>query len=106
MASDPEVQWLLRIKAVHPSLQQLGHRRRLPSNDDSRYYAFLLSSSDGRERVLVVTNFWATPQRIRVDTSGLRFKAVTDLRTGATSSAGAGAEFILPAFGYRLFQLQ
>jgi hypothetical protein len=103
-ASDPEVEWLLKIKAAHPALFQMGQRRRLPTNDDSKYYAFLRSARDESERIVVVANFWATSQRVRVDTGGVQGKIITDLRTGETYPVSS-AEFDLPAFGYKLFQI-
>lgn len=106
MAADPEIQWLLKTKGAHPALGQMGPRRKLPTNDDSKYYAFLRSTRDGGERVLVVANFSDTPQPVQVDISGLRFSTITDLRSGEMASPGRSAEFTLPALGYRLFRVQ
>ena len=105
MASDPEIQWLLKTKAAHPALGQMGQRRKLPTNDESKFYGFLRSAPDASERVLFVANFARAPQRVQVDTSGLRLTTITDLRTGEAISPARAAEFDLPAFGYRLFQV-
>ena len=106
MASDPEVQWLLQAKALHPALHQMGMRRRLPTNDDARYYAFVRSARESDERVLVVTNFSAAERRIHVDLSGLRFKTMVDLRSGEGIPGAAETELTVPGFGYRLFQVR
>ena len=106
LASDSEIQWLLKTKASHPALYQMGLRRKLLTNDDSRYYAFVRSAADGSERILVVANFWATNQNVRIDFSGLRAEALIDLRNGEKTSISNAVEFRLPAFGYRLFAIQ
>ena len=106
LASDPGIQWLLKTKASHRALYQMGLRRKLPTNDDSRYYAFIRSAADGSERVLVVANFWATYQNVRIDTSGLHAGTLTDLQNGEKVSIGKAVEFRLPGFGYRLFAIQ
>ena len=106
LASDPEIQWLLKTKASHHALYQRGLRRTLPTNDDSRFYAFVRSASDDSERVLVVTNFWATSQNVTIDMSGLRAETLTDLRNGERVTVDKTVELRLPAFGYRLFAVQ
>jgi Alpha amylase, catalytic domain/Maltogenic Amylase, C-terminal domain len=106
LASDPEIQWLLKTKAAHHALYQMGLRRKLPTNDDSRFYAYIRSAADGSERVLVVTNFWATSQNIRIDMSGLNADTLTDLRNGEKTPVGPAVELKLPRFGYRLFAIQ
>lgn len=106
MAADPEIQWLLKTKASHHALYQMGLRRNLPTNDDSKFYAFVRSASDGSERVLVVTNFWATSQNVQIDISGLRAETLTDLRSGEKVSVPKFVEVRLPPFGYRLFAVR
>jgi Alpha amylase, catalytic domain/Maltogenic Amylase, C-terminal domain len=106
MASDPEVQWLFQAKALHPALHQMGIRRRLPTNDDRKYYAFIRCARESNERVLVVTNFSATEQRIHVDLSGMQFKTMVDLRSGEGILGATETELTVPGFGYRLFQVE
>jgi len=60
----------LRTKALHPALQQLSTRTQVPTNDDSRFYAFLKTAADHSERMLVVLNFQKEPQNVKVDMSG------------------------------------
>jgi Maltogenic Amylase, C-terminal domain len=106
LASDREIQWLLKMKAAHPALHQMGQRRKLPTNDDSKYYAFIRTAPGGTERVLIVSNFWATGQEVLIDTSGLHARALTDLRSGEKISLDNRVQFNLPAFGYRLFEVE
>ena len=106
IGSDLEVQWLFKTKAAHPALYQLGSRRKLPTNNDARYYAFLRTASDQSERVLVVTNFWATPQDVTVDLSGVRAQSLTDIRSGAKQSRESSVTFSVPPLGYRFFTIQ
>ena len=84
----------------------MGLRRKLPTNDDSKFYAFVRSASDGSERVLVVANFWATSQNVRIDVGGLHAATLTDLRSGEKGAVDKTVEFSLPPFGYRLFAVQ
>jgi hypothetical protein len=106
LASDPEIQWLLKTKTSHRALHQMGQRRKLPTNDDSKYYAFVRTAPDGTERVLIVANFWATAQEVGIDTSGLHARSLTDLRSGEKVLLDNRVQFNLPAFGYRLFEVQ
>jgi hypothetical protein len=84
----------------------MGQRRKLPTNDDSKYYAFTRTATDGTERVLIVANFWATAQEVKIDTSGLHAQSLTDLRSGEKVLIDNRVEFNLPAFGYQLFDVQ
>ncbi len=84
----------------------MGLRRKLPTNDDSKYYAFTRTAPDASERVLMVANFWATTREVRIETSGLHARALTDLHSGEKVSLDDRVQFNLPAFGYRLFEVQ
>jgi glycosidase len=105
-ATDPEIQWLLKMKAVHPALFQLASRRQLPSQQDAKYYVFLRTAEDGSERILVVTNFQATPQTVEIDTSGLNAKTMKDLKTGETLGMANPLKISVGGYGYRLFSVQ
>lgn len=106
IANDPEIQWLLKNKAVHPALFQTGPRRKLPCKDEAKHYAFIRTATDGSERVLVVTNFASAPQVVELDTSGLNAKAIRDLKTGETISMTNPLKLLADGYGYRLFLLQ
>jgi hypothetical protein len=103
LANDPEIQWLLKTKAAHPALFQMGRRRSLPCKDETKHYAFIRTATDGSERILVVANFGATPQAIELDTSGLNAKGMRDLKTGATLAMSNPMKIATDGYGYRLF---
>jgi len=105
IATDPEIQWLLKTKAVHPALFQMAPRRKLPSKDDSKHYAFMRTAVDKSERILVVTNFAVTPQTVEIDTSGLSAKSAEDLKTGERMLVTNPLRISANAYGYRLFSL-
>jgi len=54
---DPEIQWIFRTKKKHPALHQLSLRRRKHTNADDKFYAFLRTAANGKERIIVVLNF-------------------------------------------------
>jgi hypothetical protein len=54
----------------------------------------------------MVANFWATTREVRIDTSGLHARALTDLHSGEKVSLDNRVQFNLPAFGSRLFEVQ
>ena len=106
LANDPEIQWLLKNKAVHPALFQMGPRRKLPCKDEDRHYAFIRTATDGSERILIVTNFGAEPQAVEIDTSGLNAEVMRDLKTGEAISMTNPLQIATDGYGYRLFLLQ
>ena len=105
MATDPEIQWLLKTKAAHPALFQLGLRRQLPCQQLS-CYAFLRTAADSKERILVVANFSASPQPMEIDSSGLHAKTLKDLRSGEAVELANPLKVIVDGYGYRLFSVQ
>ena len=94
--------WLLREKRRQPALQQLSTRRSLPTASPDRHYAFLRTTLDGSQRMLVVLNFRPSAERVRVDASGLACTELTDLRSAASTPCGQSFEFALPPLGYSL----
>ena len=100
----PEDTWILRMKQQHPALQQLSLRRKLPTNADDKYYAFLRTAADGSERVLVVMNFQPTPQTVEVDLSGVATPGLVELKTGKAISRQNPLKVDLPAYGFRLYE--
>ena len=96
-----ELRWLLKTKAAHPALHQLGTRRQLPTSADDKHYAFLRTAKERAERVLVVLK--GQPQDVSVDLSGLAAATLVDLRTGEGTAREATLRVPLPAYGYRFF---
>jgi hypothetical protein len=102
---DAEVQRLLALKRAHPALHNLSQRRKLPTAADDKHYAFLRTAADGSERILVVMNFQSTPQRVDVDLSGVATPGLVDLESKRESPRQISFKVELPAYGYRLFQV-
>jgi len=50
-------------------------------------------------------NFWATPQMVEIDASGLSAKGLVDLRTGEKIDYSQILKIQVDKFGYRLFRL-
>ncbi len=102
---DEKEQWLLQMRYCHPALHQLASRRRLATNADSKYYAFLKTARDGSERVLVVLNFCSSPEMVEVDMSNVATAALIDLKTGEWFDRTLPFRVELPAYGYAFFQV-
>jgi hypothetical protein len=100
---DGEIQWLLRLKRDHPALQQTGRRRQMPTNADDKYYAFLRTSPDGGERVLVLLNFQRGFQQIEVNLGGLDTAGLVELKTGEELSPSGTLRTGLYSYGYRFY---
>ncbi len=102
-SNDEEFQWLLNTKEAHPALNQLSGRRQFPTGINKSHYAFLRTAKDESERIIVVMNFWATPQLVQIDTSGLSAKGLVDLKTGESIALDPTLRITVDKFGYRLF---
>jgi hypothetical protein len=71
---------------------------------DARTIAYLRSSEEEDERILVLTNFSETESRVDLNCIELQNKAkFLDL---INREVIAKTEIILPAFGYKILQLQ
>jgi hypothetical protein len=102
---DEEETWILKTKFAHPALHNLGRRTKLGTNADDKYYAFLRTSADKSERLVVVLNFQSSPQTVEVDLSGVAAGRLIDVRTGETFQRRSFVKVELPAYGYRFFQV-
>jgi glycosidase len=102
---DPELSWILKAKAAHAALQQLSVRRQLPTQADEKYYAFLRTSADGSERILVVLNFQPTAQTVEVDLSGVATEHLIELKTGQRNDRATSLKIELAPFDCRLFMV-
>jgi glycosidase len=103
---DLDVKWILDTKKVHPALHQTGYRRKIQTNNDKKYYAFLKTAADKSERILVVFNFQSSPQAVDVTMDGIDTRALIDLRNEDSVKRKNPLKVQLPAYGYRLFQLK
>lgn len=98
--------WRGTIQGVDPALDQMSLRRRVLTNNDSSFYAFVKTSPDKAERILVITNFLATTQEINVDLSGILMQGLGDLRTAETRDTLGSVKVTLPGYGYKLFTVR
>jgi hypothetical protein len=99
-----ELRQVLRTLQAHPALQAAGQRRRIATNDDRRYYAFLRRAKAGDEEMLVVLNFQDDPQQIRVVLNGPA--TFQEVFTGKQLSVEAELVTTLPAYGYAFYQVE
>ena len=102
---DAEETWILKTKQIHPALHQLSTRRKLKTNADDKYYAFLRTAADKSERILVVLNFQPTPQTIEIDLSGVFTSGLVELKNSELVEHQDSFKVELPAYGYRFYQV-
>ena len=98
---------LLKMRSSHPALWLDSTRRRIPTQDDSKYYAIIRAASDKSERILAVFNFQPTEQSVRVDLGSIDMHELTDLSTNLPVN-NTQPEFTvsLSAYGYRLYLIR
>lgn len=102
---DAEETWILKTKAKHPALQQLASRRKLNTNADDKYYAFLCTAADKSDRILVVLNFQDSGETVEVDLSGVNTTKLVELKSGQLIKHQEVFKIELPAFGYKFFKI-
>ena len=102
---DAEETWILKTKRLHPALHQLSIRRKLKTNADDKYYAFLRTAADKSERILVVLNFQSTPQTIEIDLSGVNTTGLMELKSCELVEHQDFFKVELSAYGYRFYQV-
>ena len=101
---DDEETWILKTKRLHPALHQLGTRRKLVTNADDKYYAFLKTAADRSERILVVLNYQPSLQTIDIDMSGIAASGLLDLESGELIVPRNHFEVELPVYGNQFHQ--
>lgn len=98
---------LLKLKGEAPALYQDSQHRRIPTNDDRKFYAFLRTSSDRSQRVLAIFNFQTDPELIAVDEAAINASEFIDLLTGKNVPVvGNTIEARLAPLGYKLLLVQ
>ncbi len=101
---DAEETWILKTKRLHPALHQLSTRRKLVTNADEKYYAFLKTAADKSERILVVLNYQSSPQTIEIDMSGVATSGLLELKYGELITPKSHFKVELPVYGNRFYQ--
>jgi hypothetical protein len=102
---DAEEARILETKFQHPAMHQRSTRRRLPTNSDDKYFAFLRTAADGAERILVALNFQPTDEKVVIDLSGVAAAELVDLKSGEVFNRQDSLSIHLLPFGYRYFQI-
>jgi hypothetical protein len=101
---DAEETWILKTKQLHPALHQLSTRRKMVTNADEKYYAFLKTAADKSERILVVLNYQSSPQTIEIDISGVATSGLLELRCGELVTPKSHFKVELPVYGNQFYQ--
>lgn len=102
---DKDIAWLFSVKEQNPALQQMSMRRKVPTSDDTKYYAFVKTSPRDTQRLLVVLNFQRDSQKIALDLSGLSFSSLTDLKTDEKIARSGTVVVACEGLGYRFFTI-
>ena len=95
---------LVQLRKRYPALRAPGSRKKLPTNNDALYYAFLRSSVDAKQQILVVLNF--LPRHRLVSVYLEKPASLKDVRTGERLMADAQVEMPLSPYGYRIFSVE
>ena len=98
---------LLKMRARHAALFSDSTRRRIPTQDDSRFYSILRNNADKSERLLAIFNFQTTPQTVAVDLGAIDAHEFADLSTNERADTSTGwLSVALPGYGYRLYSVR
>lgn len=99
----PAITRLLKMKNRNAAFYQNSDRRRIPTNDDRNFYAFLRTSADHSQRMLAVFNFQPEGASIEVDAAAINASHFTDLSSRQAVAMASGKLTVnLPPFGYEL----
>lgn len=95
---------LFTLQNSYAAFNAGGMRYRVPTNDDSVYYAYCKADRRGGTRAVVVFNYSASEKQIEVDLSGTGFGgAFVDMLTGkAVEGAGKGLKLTIPGGSYKI----
>ena len=94
---------IMKARQKYPTLCAKGSRRRLPTNNDGRYYAFLRASTTDNEMLLVVLNFQSEDAMIEVY---LDWETeLVDIFSGKHQKVEKTLELPLPPYGYSIFEV-
>ncbi|HMO59013.1 MAG TPA: alpha-amylase family glycosyl hydrolase [Roseiflexaceae bacterium] len=94
---------LLDARRRFAALCAAGLRRQVPTNDDTRFYAFFREY--GQERLLVVLNFQPEQAMITVQLTGQGETTLVDIWNGERHFGSGQVALALPAYGYAIYEL-
>ena len=96
---------LLNARREYPALCAGGLRVQVPTQDDSKFYAFL-RTLEGERTMLVLLNFQADAAEITIDLSKMGFQTGCAIWGGDPIALGATpVTFSLPSFGYSILEI-
>ena len=96
-------QALLKAVQAYPALQAAGDRKKLPTADDHKYYAFLRTAADGAQQVLVVLNFQKEEREVMVQLD--KAVGLTDVFSLRRTGPDTRVRVTLPPYGYGIYLL-
>jgi hypothetical protein len=95
---------LLRVLQNCPALQAAGDRKRIMTNDDDKYYAFMRTTKDRQQKALIVMNFQQEAQTIKMRLG--EEKCLKDVITGERAKSKPELELDVEPYGYRIFLVE
>lgn len=96
-----ELKEIIRTLQKYPALQAPGSREKLNTNNDDKYYAFIRTSIDKEQKILVVLNFQKECEDIVVKLK--RPMEFIDIFSGRHMSSGNSFYITLPGYGYGIY---
>lgn len=95
---------LMKVQSSYDALSPTGLRVKLPTNDNSQYYAFLRTNKDGSVKALVVLNFQDSARDVTLDLSNIGIstdQTPIDLARDAAAPAITSSSYTVhvPAYG-------
>ena len=103
---EPEETWILKTKNAHKALHQLASRKKLRTNSDDKYFAFIKTAKDRTEQILTIINYQNSTQSIIVDLENIFSGNLLDLKNNSSLKLdGNSLKIELPAYGYKFFKL-
>lgn len=95
---------IVKARRDYPALLAVGYRRRLPTNNNNLYYAFLRSTPSGDQEMLVVLNFQSEYRVTQVYLD--RPAELADIFSNERKMAEKALQLSLPPYGYRIFEVK
>lgn len=102
---------LLKAQSSYDALSPAGLRVKLPTNNNSKFYAYKRTNKDGSVAALVILNFQASTQSVTVNLANTGIgtaQAPIDLLSGQAAAPINGASYTvsLPAYGFAVLAVE
>ena len=93
-------------KKCPQSTAPIGIQKKLRTNSDDKYFAFIKTAKDGSEQILTILNYQNSTQSIIVDLENIFSGNLLDLKNNSSLKLdGNSLKIELPAYGYKFFKL-